>query len=73
MEYTVIEVAEKLNNLAKKYLSRKSEIVFEIERKGEVKRNYSDISKARRMLGFEPRWGLEEGLEETFKWFMGES
>ncbi len=72
-EHTVIEVVEVLNRLAEKYLGRKSEIVYEKERKGEVKRNYSDISKARRMLGFEPRFGLEEGLERTFKWFLGES
>lgn len=69
-EHTVGEVAEVLNRLAEKHLGRKSEIVYEKERKGEVRRNYSDISKARRALGFEPRWGLEEGLEETFKWFM---
>jgi UDP-glucose 4-epimerase len=72
-EHTVGEVAEALNRLAEKHVGRKSEIVYEKERKGEVKRNYSDISKARRMLGFEPEVGLEEGLEETFKWFLRES
>ena len=71
-EHTVGEVAEALNRLAEKYVGRKSEIVYEKERKGEVKRNYSDISKARRMLGFEPRWGLEAGLEATFKWFLAQ-
>lgn len=69
-EHTVGEVAEVLNRFAKKHLGRKSEIVYEKERKVEVRRNYSDISKARRMLGFEPRWGLEDGLEETFLWFL---
>jgi UDP-glucose 4-epimerase len=72
-EHTVGEVADVLNRLAEKYLSRKNEIVFENERKGEVKRNYSDISKARRMLGFEPKTSLEEGLERTFLWFLRES
>ena len=69
-EHTVGEMAEALNRLAEKHLGRKSEIVYEKERKGEVKRNYSDISKARRMLGFEPKVSLEEGLEETFLWFL---
>ena len=69
-EHTVGEVAEVLNRLAEKHLGRKSKIVYEKERKGEVKRNYSDISKARGMLGFEPRWGLEAGLEATFNWFL---
>ena len=69
-EHTVLEVAEELNALAEKYLGRKSEIFFENERKGEIKRNYSDISKARKMLGFEPKYDLKEGLEKTFIWFM---
>ncbi|PXF56176.1 MAG: epimerase [Deltaproteobacteria bacterium] len=72
-EHTVGEVADVLNRLAEKHLGRKSEIVSEKERKGEVKRNYSDISKARRILGFEPRFDLKSGLELTFKWFLGES
>ena len=69
-EHTVGEVAEVLNRLAEKYLSRRSEIVYEDERKGEVRRNYSDISKARRVLGFEPKVSLEEGLERTFLWSL---
>jgi UDP-glucose 4-epimerase len=69
-EHSVLEVAEELNRLAEKHLGRKSEIVFENERKGEIKRNYSDISKARKMLGFEPKYDLVQGLKETFLWFM---
>jgi UDP-glucose 4-epimerase len=69
-EDTVIEVAEELNALSRKHLGRKSEIVFENERKGEIKRNYSDISKARKMLGFDPKYDLREGLEMTFLWFL---
>jgi UDP-glucose 4-epimerase len=69
-EHSVIEVAEELNELGNKYMGRKSKIVFEKERKGEIKRNYSDISKARKMLGFEPKYDLKEGLEKTFRWFM---
>ncbi|RLB32325.1 MAG: epimerase, partial [Deltaproteobacteria bacterium] len=38
----------------------------------EIRRNYSDISKARRMLGFEPRHDLKQGLEKTFRWFLEE-
>lgn len=71
-EHTVGEVAEALNRLAEKHLGRRSEIAYEQERKGDVKRNFSDISKARRVLGFEPEWDLEKGLEETFLWFIEE-
>jgi len=34
-------------------------------RKGEVRNSLADISKARRILGFEPRFSLEEGLRLT--------
>lgn len=69
-EHTVEEMAEALNRLAEKHLGRRSEIVYGQARKGDVKRNYSDISKARNVLDFEPKWDLEKGLEETFLWFL---
>lgn len=36
---------------------------------GSVKRRCPDISKARRLLGFEPRVSLEEGLRMTYDWY----
>ena len=38
-------------------------------RLGDVKRNFSDTTKARRILGWECRWDLEQGLEKTVGWF----
>jgi UDP-glucose 4-epimerase len=38
-------------------------------RRGEVVRSYADISRARRLLGYEPRVGLAEGLALTRDWF----
>jgi UDP-glucose 4-epimerase len=72
-EHTVTEVAEELNRLAQKHLGRTSKIVYENERKGEVRRNFSDITKARRVLGFEPKHDLKTGLEKTFLWFLERS
>ena len=69
-EHTVVEVAEELNRLAEKHLGRRSPIVYEQERRGEVRRSYSDISKAKKVLEFEPKYELEEGLERTFLWFL---
>lgn len=43
--------------------------IHEPERKGEIKRNYSDISKAKALLGFEPKVKLEEGLRHLWEWF----
>ncbi len=69
-ETTVNEVAEILSDLAKERLGFSPEIIYEEERKGEIKRNYSDISKARGILGFEPAYDIRRGLDETFGWFL---
>jgi UDP-glucose 4-epimerase len=45
------------------------EVKFVPPRKGEILRNYADISRARSQLGFKPEVGLEEGLERTWAWF----
>lgn len=38
-------------------------------RRGDVQRNYSDTSKAKRMLGWRAEVDLEEGLRRTVEWF----
>jgi UDP-glucose 4-epimerase len=42
-------------------------------RRGEVRRNYADTSKAERMLGWRAEVDLDEGLHRTVEWFMGSS
>jgi nucleoside-diphosphate-sugar epimerase len=34
-----------------------------------MKATWADISKARKLLGWEPSVSLEEGIENTVKWF----
>ena len=46
------------------------EVVYESPRVGDVMRNYSDTSKARKVLGWTPATGLREGLELTVKSFL---
>ncbi len=38
--------------------------------KYEVKRNYSDISKAKKMMNFEPTVPLEDGLKKTIEYYI---
>jgi len=40
-------------------------------RSGDIRHSYADISKARKMLGFEPKTSLREGLTKTIEWYMG--
>jgi len=45
------------------------EPVYASERAGDVRDSQADISKARRLLGYEPSVTLEQGLEKTVAWF----
>ena len=38
-------------------------------RSGDILHSYADISKAKEMLGFEPRYNQEEGLRDYFEWY----
>lgn len=39
------------------------------ERKGDIKNSLADISMAKKLLGYEPRFFLKEGLMHTLNWF----
>ncbi len=38
-------------------------------RAGDVRHSLADVTKARRLLGYRPRIGLDEGLETTMAWY----
>ena len=42
-------------------------------RLGDIRHNFADISKARRLLGFEPRWSFDAGIEQFTRWVNGQS
>ena len=44
------------------------EAVYKPSREGDVRDSQADISKAKRLLGFAPSVGLEEGLRRTLDW-----
>ncbi len=46
------------------------ETKHEPARRGEILRNYSDISKARKILGYAPQTDLPTGLKKTWDWFL---
>lgn len=56
----------------KRLVNSKSEIIFEEMKYPEVEVRIPSIEKARRVLGFEPKVGLDEGIEETIKWYRSE-
>lgn len=47
--------------------------VYEKERRGEMKQNYTDIQKAKEVLGFSPQISLEQGLPKTIEYLKDAS
>jgi UDP-glucose 4-epimerase len=41
-------------------------------RLGDVKRNFSDTTKAKTMLGWRNEWSLKQGIEHTVQWFLNQ-
>lgn len=64
-EMTVLEFAEKIRDLT----GSSSEIIFQPLPVDDPKVRRPDISKAREVLGWEPRVSLDEGLQRTVRYF----
>lgn len=65
-ETTVLELVKLLRN---NFSDQAIQVEFAEARPGEIIRNYSNIEKAREILGFEPVISLKQGLSETCAWF----
>jgi UDP-glucose 4-epimerase len=63
-------VLELLKTMQEVIPDAKFEIRHEPARAGEITRNYANIDKARRMLGYDPKTPLSEGLKTTWQWFL---
>jgi len=56
----------RLVELLSEVTGRNIEVIRKPERAGEIRRNYSDISKAKRVLGYNPDIDLRRGLEDLW-------
>jgi nucleoside-diphosphate-sugar epimerase len=65
-EVRLLAVAERIKDL----LGSDSESVIKENRLGEVWKFKADISKAEKLLGYQPRVGIEEGLRRTVEWYL---
>ena len=66
-EMTILEFAERIRRLT----GSKSGIKHEALPQDDPKQRQPDISKAKRILGWEPRVALEDGLRQTIEYFQG--
>jgi dTDP-L-rhamnose 4-epimerase len=68
--YTISEIAERIAGvLGKQYLEPEITGKYRV---GDIRHCFADISRARAMLGYEPRVTLDEGLEELAEWLDGQ-
>lgn len=65
-EYTILECAEAVLGVT----GAKSELTFVDLPKDDPTRRRPDITKARTLLGWEPRVGLKEGLKKSLEYFQ---
>jgi len=70
METTVGEMTDMLVAILGQRNVQNIQVVNAETRLGDVKRNFSDTSKAREMLGWEPEASLEQGLVRTVDYFL---
>ncbi len=64
-EITILQFAERIRT----HFENAPKIIFEPLPQDDPKQRCPDISKARRILGWEPKVGLEEGLRTTLDYF----
>lgn len=57
--------------LIEKELGIEAKKIFKGMQKGDVERTWADISKARALLGYDPRTSLAEGVARTIAWRRG--
>ncbi|GAH29214.1 unnamed protein product, partial [marine sediment metagenome] len=64
---TVNSLASNLNEILKEEIKPS----YAEPRPGDVRDSFADMSKARKMLKYEPLVPFSEGLEETIRWYRG--
>ncbi|MGN1196954.1 MAG: LPS biosynthesis protein WbpP, partial [Acetatifactor sp.] len=52
-----------------KALGVEAEPEFGPDRPGDIKHSNADISKARRLLGYDPQWSFERGIQAAIQWY----
>jgi len=63
---------ERMNNSLIFFGKSKLTVSYKEKRVGDVSRNFSDISKAKKILNWSPKIKLDEGLIKTMEFFFDE-
>lgn len=68
-QYTIAEIAEKLATVMGKDIAPEVNGKYRV---GDIRHCFADLTKARTLLGFEPKVDFEEGLAELALWLEGQ-
>jgi UDP-glucose 4-epimerase len=55
--------------LLEKITGRPAKANYAPSREGDIRDSQADIALAKNLLGYNPRFGFEEGLKQTWDWF----
>ena len=68
---TLNNLVEYLKEFLSKYDSRIADVVIEYgsNRAGDIPHSLASIEKAKKLLGYDPQFSLEEGLKEAVNWY----
>jgi len=69
---TITELVASLDRRYRAWSGRPLAIRHGPPRMGDIRDNWSDVSKAARLLGYQPQADLDQALEQTFDWFIRE-
>jgi len=69
VETTIRHLVELVQDVARTGGLKPPTMKFESPRPGEIVRNFSEIKRARNLLGYQPCVALEEGLREVWEYF----
>ncbi|MHB2025345.1 MAG: SDR family oxidoreductase [Elusimicrobiota bacterium] len=65
--YSLLDLARVIEALCGRKLERR----HHPKRAGDVRKTFADISRARKFLGYKPLVGFEDGLKDTWDYFIG--
>jgi len=57
-------------NLIEKYTGKEAKLVNKEFHKADIKATWADITKAKEILAWEPKIGIEDGIKRTIEWFL---
>jgi len=71
-ETSINSLIRLIKNIFKKYNKKNIVVKHKKERVGDIKKNYSSISKIKKEINWKNRISLDNGLKKTIKWYLCE-